>query len=76
VTATAEIRRLEAESGRPRTPIIALTANAMEHQKAEYLACGMDRLVSKPIQIAQLFEAIDALATPQTTATKAPAARA
>src|ERR1019366_8994755 len=32
VGATMEIRRLERETGRPRTPIIALTANAMQHQ--------------------------------------------
>ena len=62
VDATRAIRRLEQAEGRTHTPIIALTANAMEHQKAEYLACGMDRLVTKPIQIAELFDAIDSLA--------------
>jgi len=57
--ATRAIRQLERENGRPRTPIIALTANAMEHQKAEYLACGMDGLVAKPLQIAELFGVIN-----------------
>ena len=59
--ATRAIRAFERESGRRRTPIIALTANAMEHQKAEYLAAGMDRLVAKPLQIAELFQAIHEL---------------
>ncbi|MEO8113592.1 MAG: response regulator, partial [Phenylobacterium sp.] len=59
-TAARAIRRLEAETGRPRTPIIALTANAMSHQVAEYLAAGMDSHVSKPIEAGKLFEAIEA----------------
>jgi PAS domain S-box-containing protein len=57
-TATQHIRRREAELGRTRTPIIALTANAMSHQVAEYLASGMDGFVAKPIEIAQLFAAL------------------
>ncbi|HEX7760777.1 MAG TPA: ATP-binding protein [Caulobacteraceae bacterium] len=60
VTATRQIRRREAESGRAPTPIIALTANAMDHQVEGYLAAGMTGLVTKPIQVAQLFDAIDA----------------
>jgi hypothetical protein len=32
----------------------------MEHQKAEYLGCGMDSLVAKPLQITQLLGAISA----------------
>ena len=61
LTATREIRRREAQSGRRRTPIIALTANAMDHQVAEYRAAGMNSVVAKPIQVAQLFDAIDAV---------------
>jgi signal transduction histidine kinase/AmiR/NasT family two-component response regulator len=58
VRATQEIRRREKESGRARTPIIALTANAMIHQMDEYRAAGMDAFVAKPIEVAQLFAAI------------------
>ncbi|WP_374472066.1 ATP-binding protein [Phenylobacterium sp.] len=58
VAATREIRRLEAEQGLPRTPIVALTANAMAHQVAEYAAAGMDTLAPKPIQLPQLLAAI------------------
>ncbi|HZZ89119.1 MAG TPA: ATP-binding protein, partial [Caulobacteraceae bacterium] len=60
-TATARIRALEREGGRRRTPIVALTANAMTHQVAEYLACGMDAVVAKPIKVEQLFGAIEAM---------------
>jgi PAS domain S-box-containing protein len=65
-TATRAIRAREAETGRPRTPIVALTANAMSHQVAEYRAVGMDAHVSKPIEAAKLFEAVEtALDAPQ-----------
>jgi signal transduction histidine kinase len=58
-TASREIRSREAIEGRPRTPIIALTANAMTHQVQEYLDAGMDGFVAKPIEIARLFDTID-----------------
>ena len=60
-TATRAIREREAATGRPRTPIIALTANAMSHQVAEYLAAGMDGHVAKPIEAGRLFEALEAI---------------
>jgi CheY-like chemotaxis protein len=60
VQSTREIRRREAETGRPRTPILAVTANAMVHQVAAYEAAGMDGVVSKPIELARLFAAMEA----------------
>ena len=59
-SATREIRRREAASGRLRTPILALTANVMAHQVAEYASAGMDGYVAKPIMAGDLFEAIQA----------------
>jgi signal transduction histidine kinase/ActR/RegA family two-component response regulator len=59
VTATREIRTSEAREDRPRTPIIAVTANAMSHQVAEYIEAGMDDVAPKPIDAAKLFEAIE-----------------
>jgi signal transduction histidine kinase/ActR/RegA family two-component response regulator len=59
VTATQRIRAREAEIGRPRIPIIALTANALTHQVAEYRAAGMDGHLAKPIDAAKLFQALD-----------------
>jgi signal transduction histidine kinase/AmiR/NasT family two-component response regulator len=52
------IRAAEQEQGRRRTPIVALTANALSHQVQEYLAAGMDGHVAKPIEIAKLYDAI------------------
>ena len=60
VEATRRIRAIEAAEGRPRTPIVAVSANAMQHQIDEYLAAGMDLHVSKPIQAAALYAAVEA----------------
>jgi len=40
------------------TPIIALTANAMVHQRAEYAAAGMNGMVAKPISAPALLAEI------------------
>jgi signal transduction histidine kinase/CheY-like chemotaxis protein len=58
VEAARAIRALERNRGLPRTPIIALTADALTHQVAEYLAAGMDEHLSKPIEIKRLVETI------------------
>jgi CheY-like chemotaxis protein len=60
LAAATEIRRRERETGRARTPIIALTANAMAHQVDQYLAAGMDGHVAKPIGAADLIAALSA----------------
>jgi len=59
VEATRAIRRRETQTGRARTPILAVTANAMVHQAEAYRAVGMDGLVPKPIEVAHLFGAIE-----------------
>jgi signal transduction histidine kinase/CheY-like chemotaxis protein len=59
VAATQEIRRREASQARARTPIIALTANAMSHQVTSLLAEGFDDHVAKPIDVATLFAALE-----------------
>jgi signal transduction histidine kinase/NO-binding membrane sensor protein with MHYT domain/AmiR/NasT family two-component response regulator len=56
--AAIEIRRRESAAQARRTPIIALTANVMQHQLAEYAEAGMDGHVAKPIEAPKLFEAI------------------
>jgi signal transduction histidine kinase/ActR/RegA family two-component response regulator len=61
VCATRGIREAELLEGLGRTPIIGLTANAMSHQVAEYLAAGMDTVVTKPIQVEVLFAELRAV---------------
>jgi len=56
-SATRAIRALEG-TGR-HTPIIALTANAMEGERERCLESGMDDYVSKPVSAAALAAAID-----------------
>jgi signal transduction histidine kinase/ActR/RegA family two-component response regulator len=69
LAATAAIRAEERAAGRPRTPIVALTADALAHQTASYGARGMDGCVAKPIEAARLFEALSlALAEPEAPA--------
>ncbi|MDP3660959.1 ATP-binding protein [Phenylobacterium sp.] len=58
VEATRAIRAHEATIGR-RTPIIALSANVMNHQVKEYAEAGIDHSVAKPIELAKLFAAIE-----------------
>ncbi|GAB5440695.1 MAG: hypothetical protein Fues2KO_10440 [Fuerstiella sp.] len=58
-TATAEIRRREAETGGYQ-PIVALTAHALKEDRDRCLNAGMDEYVSKPIDRQKLMSAIDA----------------
>jgi CheY-like chemotaxis protein len=61
MTALHEIRDREAASGAPEVPIIAVTANAMSHQVAEYLMSGFDSCLAKPVEMAALARAIRSL---------------
>jgi len=64
--AAREIRARETREHRRRTPIIALTANAMEHHRSEYIEAGMDALVPKPLEMERLIQALQSVlaATP------------
>jgi len=56
--ATAEIRRVEATRN-VRTPIIAVTANAMKGDRERCIAADMDDHVAKPFVIAELRQALE-----------------
>ncbi|HXA40314.1 MAG TPA: ATP-binding protein [Phenylobacterium sp.] len=62
--ATRAIRAAEARTARAYTPIVALTANAMAHQIADYREAGMDGHVAKPIEAANLYAALELARAP------------
>jgi CheY-like chemotaxis protein len=64
LAAARNIRAAERERGAVRTPIIALTANAMSHHAAEYRKAGIDALVAKPIDLTTLLETMAAVLEP------------
>ncbi|HJW08761.1 MAG TPA: ATP-binding protein, partial [Holophagaceae bacterium] len=53
---TAAIRDLERAMGRPRTPILAITANVLQGEAERCLDAGMDDYLSKPVTIPQLSQ--------------------
>jgi CheY-like chemotaxis protein len=57
--ATREIRARERSSTGRRVPIIALTANAMAHDREECLNAGMDDHLSKPFSMQTLQDMLD-----------------
>lgn len=58
LTATRSIRDWEARQGQIRTPIIMLTANAMDDHRHRAIAAGCDLHVAKPVSPADLLAAL------------------
>jgi PAS domain S-box-containing protein len=68
--ATRTIRA--SESGTGHVPIIALTAQARKGDREVCLAAGMDAFVSKPLDVDELFAAIEAVTAAHPVAEPAP----
>jgi len=60
--ATRRIRRLEEAHGSERTPIVALTANALDDDRQSCLAAGFDAFLAKPFEFNDLAAAAARLA--------------
>ena len=61
--ATRAIRQLESPE-RNAVPIIAMTASAMREDRERCLVAGMNGHLCKPIDPAELFEAVESLGRP------------
>lgn len=57
--ATEAIRRRQADTSAARTPIIGLSARAMEGDDELALARGMDAYITKPLTARKMKEALD-----------------
>jgi CheY-like chemotaxis protein len=60
--ATEQIRAREADEGRPRVPVVALTAHAMESHRRLCIEAGMDAYLSKPFHTDDLYAVVEATA--------------
>ncbi len=60
--ATRRVREAETASGKPRTPIVAVTAHVMSDEVKRCLAAGCDGHLAKPITRASLLAAIEEFA--------------
>ena len=64
ISALRALRRCESAAGQPPVPAIAVTANVLAHQVAEYLEAGFGAHVAKPFRREDLAETVLKLAYP------------
>ena len=60
IEATRKIREMESHGN--HTPIIALTAYALQGDREKFLSIGMNEYISKPVKMGQLFNTIEQVA--------------
>jgi two-component system, cell cycle response regulator DivK len=63
MTGTEAMRVLRADPSFERVPIIALTAHALDGERAAALAAGFDDLIAKPCLPDQLADAVELILT-------------
>ncbi len=63
IEATKSILKYEQEKNLPHTPIIALTANALNGDRERFIESGMDEYLSKPINLEKLKEVLSRFLT-------------
>jgi CheY-like chemotaxis protein len=73
LTATSRIRQFENMHARPRTPIIAVTANAFDADRIASRTAGMDDYLLKPFTEEELSKALTRWIKPVAEATRLPA---
>jgi CheY-like chemotaxis protein len=56
--AMKEILKIEEAENRPHTPVISLTANALQGDRERFLEAGFDDYLSKPVDPQNLMQAI------------------
>jgi HPt (histidine-containing phosphotransfer) domain-containing protein len=52
------------EGDRGRTPVVALTANALAGDRERYLAAGMDDYIAKPVKMSELTRVLERFDAP------------
>ncbi|MCA9755238.1 MAG: response regulator [Candidatus Eisenbacteria bacterium] len=70
--AVAEMRRIEESDQRGRTPVVAVTANAMREDRDRSISAGMDGFLSKPYTLAELRRTISTWCRPDRKSASAP----
>jgi len=63
IEATQKIRALESANMAQHTPIIAVTANALQGDKEKFLAAGMNDYIGKPIEAGTLKKSLQTFLT-------------